>query len=79
MHYINGREAKEGDAVIVKSLYGTKQVRAGVIHSLNAGAETCNGQVAVPIPGGIMQMSVTIGKEVLHAEDGWEVVGEGGA
>ena len=62
MHYINGREAKEGDAVIVKSLYGTKQVRAGVIHSLNALAETCNGQVAVPIPGGIMQMSVTLGK-----------------
>lgn len=70
MHYINGREAKTGDPVIVKQLYGGK-IYAGTIHSLNAGAETCNGQVAVAIPGGVAQYSVTLGKEVLHAEDCW--------
>lgn len=70
MHYKNGREAKEGDSVIGKAWVGKQRVVAGTIHSLNAGSQTCNGQVAVSIPGGVVQVCVTVG-DFVHAEDAY--------
>lgn len=67
MHYKNGREAKEGDQVIGKFGWPEK-ARVGTIHSLNAGAVSCNGTVGSIIPGGIIQSSATVG-ELYHAED----------
>lgn len=69
MHYINGREAREGDPVIIRHIYNGLKVRAGVIHNLVATSSTCNGTVSVPVPGGYQTFCVTLGKEVLHAED----------
>jgi len=70
MHYKNGTEAKEGDAVILKRYNG--KIMAGVLHNVSGNPEckTCNGTVAIPCPGGIMQDSVTIG-EIYSAADGF--------
>ena len=59
MHYANGTPAKSGDAVIVKRYNG--EVAAGTIHTLNEHAAICNGIIAIPVPGGIIQESVTVG------------------
>ena len=72
MHYINGRLAQDGDFVVIIS-GGSPQnppaFQAGRIHSLNANASTCNGQVAVPTYGGCTHTYVTLSTDVLHAED----------
>lgn len=65
MHYKNGREAINGDPVIGE-VYG--RAVAGVIHTLQAGATSCNAQLAVPVPGGCTNYCVTIG-DLYHAED----------
>lgn len=66
MHYKNGTEAKNGDAVILKRWNG--DIGAGTLHSVNAGSTTCNGTVATPVPGGMLQEGVTIG-EIYSAAD----------
>lgn len=65
MHYKNGREAKTGDPVIVKDY---NKVIAGIIHSLNEGATSCNGQVAYATMGGMTNACVSVG-DCFHAED----------
>lgn len=60
MHYKNGREAKAGDKVI-NLTYGF----AGVLHSVIAGATSCNGRLA---PISQNDPYVTIG-ECLHQDD----------
>ncbi len=67
MHYINGREAKEGDSVIHYDKYA-KGFRVGMIHSLSAQSQTCNAQLARIIPGGVAPVSVTL-SECIHIED----------
>lgn len=64
MHYKNGREAKNGDKVVLISEYGGTPV-AGILYDAVAGNDTCNGRIAVttqsdPCPNL---------KEVLHADD----------
>jgi hypothetical protein len=66
MHYKNGREARENDPVILEGYQG--KFVAGTIHSLNANATSCNGQVAYAVPGGVNHTCVTVG-DCLHAED----------
>ena len=75
MHYKNGREAREGDFVIVKTTFGDK-VYAGRLHSLVPSSVSCNGQVAYASIGGSSNISVTVGAEVFHAEDAWGYVPE---
>ena len=72
MHYKNGREAKEADPIIQLDPY-SKKIRVGVLHSLAPSAQTCNGQIAWAVPGGVQQISVTIG-DCLHAEDAYLAV-----
>lgn len=45
MHYKNGREAKNGDAVVLLSSYGLPVV--GILYNATAGNDTCNGSLAL--------------------------------
>jgi len=63
MHYKNGREAKNGDKVILISSYGPPV--SGILYDAKPGNDYCNGRIAVttsidPTPNL---------KEVLHADD----------
>lgn len=44
MHYKNGRPAKNGDKVLLKSSYGAPVV--GILYDAVAGNDTCNGKLA---------------------------------
>lgn len=63
MHYKNGREAKDGDRVVVV-VQGTIPM-SGILHSTNPGSDTCNGRIAPTSPS---DMYVTI-KDCLHLDD----------
>jgi len=63
MHYKNGREAKEGDKVVLLS-NGYPPV-TGILHSTQPGAATCNGRLALLSPN---DPYVTI-SECLHIDD----------
>jgi hypothetical protein len=45
MHYKNGREAKNGDKVVMVPASGL--VAAGILHSAVAGNDMCNGRLAI--------------------------------
>jgi hypothetical protein len=45
MHYLNGREAKNGDKIV--SLNGGKVEAYGVLHSATPGNDFCNGSIAI--------------------------------
>jgi hypothetical protein len=45
MHYKNGREAKNGDKVVLIDNYGTAIV--GILYDATAGNDHCNGKLAV--------------------------------
>lgn len=44
MHYKNGREAKNGDKVILFPSYGSPVI--GILYDATAGNDTCNGKIA---------------------------------
>lgn len=63
MHYKNGREAKNGDKVVLIHTHGPAVV--GVLYDAVAGNDYCNGRIAItslcdPCPNL---------KEVLHVDD----------
>jgi hypothetical protein len=60
MHYKNGRPAKEGDKII-----NLESGFTGVLHTTNAGSQTCNGRLAQTSHN---DPWVTIG-ECLHIDD----------
>ena len=45
MHYRNGREAKNGDKVVVTDGYNAPMV--GILYDAKAGNDYCNGKLAV--------------------------------
>ena len=63
MHYKNGREAKNGDKVILFPSYGAPVV--GILYDATEGNDMCNGKLA--------QMSLNDRcpdlREVLHLDD----------
>lgn len=61
MHFKNGREAKAGDPVVH---LGHVNV-TGILHSVQPGAESCNGRIAQTSPG---DPYINI-KDCLHIED----------
>lgn len=63
MHYKNGREAKEGDKIIL--LTENLVPVAGILHTVQPGATACNGRLALLTPN---DPYVTIG-ECLHIDD----------
>lgn len=48
MHYKNGREAKNGDKILVTPSYGAPFI--GILYDAVAGNDFCNGKVAVINP-----------------------------
>lgn len=44
MHYKNGREAKNGDKVVLIGSYGSPVI--GILYDAVAGNDTCNGRLA---------------------------------
>jgi hypothetical protein len=63
MHYKNGREAKNGDKVVIFPTRGTPVV--GILYDATAGNNYCNGRVAITTPVDPMPNL----REVLHADD----------
>ena len=49
MHYKNGREAKNGDKVMLIPSYGPSVV--GILYNATAGNDHCNGNLAIMRPG----------------------------
>ncbi len=64
MHYKNGREAKNGDKVIVIPQYGGAPT-VGILYDAQAGNDYCNGRVS-PISAADPMPNL---KECLHFDD----------
>lgn len=62
MHYKNGREAKNGDKVLVIPSSGTPKV--GILYDAVAGNDMCNGQLASPTAPTYVNLA-----ETLHLDD----------
>lgn len=63
MHYKNGREAKNGDKVVLIPSYGPPAI--GILYDAVAGNDHCNGRIAPISP----QDACPNLKEVLHFDD----------
>lgn len=69
MHYRNGREAKNGDEVLMLGGYGTGGVQiaaVGVLIRAVAGNDHCNGQIVSTIGAGASGACLC---DCLHMED----------
>jgi hypothetical protein len=64
MHYKNGREAKNGDKVVLIPKYGGQPV-AGILYDATAGNDACNGRLAIPSSSDPCPNL----QECLHADD----------
>jgi hypothetical protein len=62
MHYANGREAKNGDKVV---LFGFGGPLVGILYDATMGNDYCNGKVAITRPNDPCPNL----KECLHVED----------
>lgn len=63
MHYKNGREAKNGDKVVLIPAYGSPVV--GILYDAAPGNDFCNGKIAPIAPNDPMPNL----KECLHLDD----------
>jgi hypothetical protein len=63
MHYGNGREAKNGDKVVLISPYGTAVI--GILYDATANNDYCNGRIAPITPNDPCPNL----KECLHIDD----------
>lgn len=68
MHYRNGREAKNGDKIVVMDGYNSPM--AGILYDAVAGNDYCNGKVAI-IHGNDPCPNL---KECLHWDDAKELL-----
>ena len=63
MHYKNGREAKNGDKVVLIPKYGAPST--GILYDATPGNDMCNGRLAQPRSSDpVANLS-----ECLHADD----------
>jgi hypothetical protein len=70
MHYRNGREAKNGDAIV--QLNGGNIVAVGRLQNAVAGNDHCNGQIVVTAPQTDYGPAIVAGAclcDCLHVED----------
>jgi hypothetical protein len=63
VHYKNGREAKNGDKVVMFPTYGSPVV--GILYDAKAGNDYCNGKLAPILPNDPCPNL----KECLHLDD----------
>lgn len=64
MHYKNGREAKNGDKIVMFA-NGGKTIVSGFLYDATAGNDHCNGRIVVPSSAD----SYANLSECLHADD----------
>lgn len=63
MHYRNGREAKNGDKIVM--LQDGKVVNFGILHDAKPGSDHCNGSIAlIPTPHSLACLC-----DCLHVDD----------
>ena len=65
MHYRNGREAKNGDKVMLVPAYAGGKPVVGILYDATAGNDYCNGKLAVTLPSDPCPNL----KECLHLDD----------
>jgi hypothetical protein len=78
MHYKNGREAKNGDKVMLLPGFGTPYAQApvvGILYDATPGQDYCNGKIAVTMPNDPCPNL----KECLHLDDALKMLVEGEA
>lgn len=63
MHYKNGREAKNGDKVVLIPSHGVPV--AGILYDATPGNDMCNGKIAIPANSDRCPDL----RECLHADD----------
>lgn len=63
MHYKNGREAKNGDKVVLFPINGSPVV--GILYDATPGNDYCNGRIASIFPNDLWPNL----KECLHLDD----------
>lgn len=63
MHYKNGREAHNGDKVVLINEYGAAVI--GILYDAKANNDYCNGKLAPISPSDVMPNL----KECLHLDD----------
>ena len=63
MHYKNGREAKNGDMVLLNPSWGAPII--GILYNAQAGNDNCNGKIAPVSPSD----SCPDLKDCLHIDD----------
>jgi len=71
MHYKNGREAKNGDKVMLIPTNGTPVV--GILYDASAGNDFCNGKLALIAPTNPMPNL----KECLRLDDALAAIADG--
>jgi hypothetical protein len=72
MHYRNGREAKNGDKIIMVPKFAGQLPVVGILYDATAGNDYCNGKLAVTKPGDPCPNL----KECLHIDDARELLKE---
>lgn len=65
MHYKNGREARNGDKVVLVPQYAGGQPMIGILYDAQAGNDYCNGRLAPIAPNDPCPNL----KECLHLDD----------
>ena len=65
MHYKNGREAKNGDTVVLVPQYAGSNPVIGILYNATPGNDTCNGRIAPIAPNDPCPNL----KECLHLDD----------
>lgn len=65
MHYKNGREAKNGDKVVLFPTYRGAAPVVGILYDAQAGNNYCNGRIAITAPNDPCPNL----REVLHVDD----------
>jgi hypothetical protein len=63
MHYKNGREARNGDKVMLLAVHGPPVI--GILYDATAGNDYCNGKIAPILPSDACPNL----KECLHLDD----------
>lgn len=74
MHYRNGREAKNGDTIVMLGGYGAQIIATGVLYDAKPGSDHCNGSIA-PIQQSITGACLC---DCLHVDDLAEILKERG-
>ena len=73
MHYANGREAKNGDRIMVIPGYDYSKPIVGILHDAVAGNDACNGAVAIPSPSAAPTCCLS---DCLHIDDVKAAIGD---